>query len=128
MSHPVTSPPTPQGDEAEKYVSIAFLCRRYPSVVAVPMTQGDIEQASKRIRSDEDTLLDMMLNWPSGSIKTWCESLDWVTETGNPHKSKASRALAKLQRDKLVKKERDKWVLTKTDRKEAQDVIGKGSV
>ncbi len=29
MSHPVTSPPTPQGDEAEKYVSIAFLCRRY---------------------------------------------------------------------------------------------------
>jgi len=100
----------------------------YPSVIAVPMTQGDIEQASKRIRSDEDALLDMMLNWPTGSIRTWCESLDWVTETGKPHKSKASRALAKLQRDHLVKKERDRWVLTKTGRKEAQDVIGKGSI
>ena len=47
----------------------------YPSVVAVPMTQGDIEQASKRVRSDENALLDMMLNWPNGSIRTWCESL-----------------------------------------------------
>ena len=64
----------------------------------------------------------------SGFIRTWCESLEWITETGNPHKSKASRALGKLQRDKLVKKERDRWVLTKTGRKEAQDVIGKGSI
>ena len=60
----------------------------YPSVVAVPMTQGDIEQASKRIRSDEDALLDMMLNWPNGSIRTWCESLGWITETGSPRTSK----------------------------------------
>ncbi len=50
----------------------------YPSVVAVPMTQSDIEQASKRIRSDEGALLDMMLNWPNGSIRTWCEFLDWI--------------------------------------------------
>ncbi len=99
----------------------------YPSVVAVPMTQSDIEQAAKGVRSNEDALLDMMLNWPTGSIRTWCESLEWITETGNPHKSKASRALAKLERDKLVKKERDRWVLTKSGRKEAQDVVRKGS-
>ncbi len=99
----------------------------YPSVVAVPMIQGDIEQASKRIRSDEDALLDMMLNWPNGSIRTWCESLRWITETGSPRTSKASRALAKLQRDKLIEKKRDRWKLTKAGLKEAQDVIGKGA-
>ncbi len=32
-----------------------------------------------------------------------------------------------MQRDNPVKKERDRWVLTKTGRKEAQDVIEKGS-
>ena len=92
------------------------------------MTQGDIELAAKGVRSNEDALLDMMLNWPNGSIRTWCESLDWMTEAGNPRKSKASRALAKLERDKLVKKDRDRWVLTKTGRKEAQEIIVRGSV
>jgi hypothetical protein len=70
----------------------------------------------------------MMLNWPNGSIRTWCESLGWITETGSPRTSKASRALAKLQRDKLIEKKRDRWKLTKAGLKEAQNVIGKGAV
>ncbi len=32
-----------------------------------------------------------------------------------------------MQHDKLIEKKRDRWKLTKAGRKEAQDVIGKGS-
>lgn len=29
MSHPVTNPPTPQGDDGEQFLSNADLCRRF---------------------------------------------------------------------------------------------------
>ncbi len=120
--------------EPESYQMQPYTCAAlsndkgsYPSVVAVPMTQGDIEQAAKRVRSNEDAVLDTMLSRPNGSIRSWCENLGWITEAGKPLTSKASRALAKLQRDKLVEKKRDRWKLTKAGRKEAQDMIEKGS-
>ncbi len=87
------------------------------------MTQDDIEQVAKQVLSNEDALLDMMFNQPSGSIRTWCESLGWIGKTGNPLVSKATRALDKLKHEGFVVKNRDKLKLTKTGRKEAQDVI-----
>ena len=59
------------------------------------MTQDDIEQSAKQVRSNEDALLETMLSWPNGSIRTWCESLGWMGGTGKPLVSKASRALGK---------------------------------
>jgi len=95
----------------------------YHSVVAVPMTQDDIERSAKQVRSNEDALLDMMISKPSGSIRTWCESLGWIGRTGKPLVSKVTRALDKLRQEGFVIKKRDKWKLTKTGHKEAQDVI-----
>ena len=99
----------------------------YPTVVAVPMTQDDIEQVAKQVLSNEDALLDMMFNWPNGSIRTWCESLGWIGRTGNPLVSKAQRALEKLKQEGFVVKKRSKWKLTNTGHKEAQDVIERGA-
>lgn len=102
--------------------------REMPSVVARCVTDSEAARDDSDARSDENALLDMMLGFASGSYSTWCQSLGWVTAKGAPNKSRISRAMSRLERDKLVKKVRgEKWALTPAGRKEAEDVVLRGS-
>lgn len=98
--------------------------RSIPSVVAVPV--GEAEQAllSKSARSDEDAVLDVMLNYPNGSMASWCQNLGWIGSTDEPQKSKIARIVKRLQEDGLATMKRKKWVLTKTGKQEAERVLG----
>ena len=97
--------------------------RLIPSVVALPITEEKANEMSKDARSDEDALLDMMLNWPKGSYAQWCEQLDWMSEKGTPRKSKINRIMESLKSDKLVHRYRGRYKLTEAGRKEAEKAL-----
>ena len=98
--------------------------RLIPSVVALPVGEDEQASLSKAARSDEDGALDVLLNYPSGSISSWCEQLEWMTENGEPQKSKMHRIIIRLHEDGLVTMKRKKWVLTKPGKQEAERVCG----
>ncbi len=97
--------------------------RLIPSVVAVAMDEAAIKDAHKSARSDEDAVLDMLLNFPSASFADWCAKLGWLTGEGVANKSRVSRAIDRLHEDKFVVKERGRWKLTKKGRAEAERVV-----
>jgi hypothetical protein len=99
--------------------------RLIPSVVAVPVGDDEQEQLSKSARSDEDAVLETMLNYQNnGSIASWCQHLGWVSESGEPQKSKMHRIIKRLSEDKLTKQTRRKWSLTRLGREEAGRACG----
>jgi RecA-family ATPase len=49
------------------------------------------------------------------------ETLDWTYSNGQPNKSRVDRIVHKLQRQKLVKQDRDGWQLTKEGAKAAEE-------
>lgn len=97
--------------------------RLIPSVVAVPMGEDELKDVAKETRSNEDALLDQMLQLPNGSIADWATNLAWLTPANTPQKSKVSRALDRLSADKLASKYRGRWVLTERGRKEAEKLL-----
>lgn len=97
--------------------------RIIPSVVAQPISEEKAIELGKEAHSDENTILEMMLNWPNGSYAIWCEKLGWMTKDGKPNKSRINRVMGRLSADKLVKKYRNKYQLTPTGKKEAQSIL-----
>ena len=94
--------------------------RLIPSVVAMPISEDKAMEMSREARSDEDAILDMLLNWPNGSYAFWCDKLGWLSkEKRTPQKSRVNRAMDSLKSDKLVKMYRKKCKLTDAGRKEA---------
>jgi hypothetical protein len=97
--------------------------RLIPSVAAHPISEEKAKELTKAARSDEDGLLDMMLNWPNGSYADWAGNLGWVTENDAPNKSRVFRTMERLKDDALVKKTRKGWTLTKDGKKEAENAL-----
>lgn len=98
--------------------------RLIPNVVAVPMTEADMSAVVAKVRSDEDALLEDLLQHPNASFAQRCERLGWMTEdSGQPRKSRVSRLLERLADDKLVTQRRGIWTLTTSGKIEAQKVL-----
>ena len=97
--------------------------RLIPSVAAHPITEEKAKELTKAARSDEDGLLDMMVNWPNGSYADWAGKLDWVTAGDSPNKSRIFRTMDRLKADGLVKKYRSKYKLTSQGKTEAENVL-----
>jgi hypothetical protein len=87
--------------------------------VAVPLSESEAWDANKRQNEDENRLLDAMLRFPAHSIAAWAMDCGWISETGNPSKSKVHRILKALDKDKLTKLFRGHWKLTEAGKKEA---------
>lgn len=94
--------------------------RLMPTVMARALTDQEAERLRSTLRVDEDGVLDAMNEFPAGSLTDWCRFLGWVRPvTGEPQKSKIIRRLETLERDKLVRKVRDRWILTGLGENEA---------
>jgi hypothetical protein len=92
------------------------------SVWAYATTSQRAEQAAARNKGDEDALLHIMSYAPNASFAGWAKSLGWFLASGEPAKQRVQRAIARLQKDALVQKKRDRWILTKAGREEAKRV------
>jgi hypothetical protein len=56
------------------------------------------------------------------SLNEMATSLSWFYSNGDPDKSQVNRIVRKLEKQKVVKKVRDRWELTKAGTQEAQAV------
>lgn len=118
----------PMSFRMERRTSEAVKDRRgrlIPSVVAVAMNDEEIETAQKVQLSDQDHLLETMLNHPKASFADWCDKLGWLTPNRDPLKSKLHRRMEELVADKLARQVRGgRYVLTKLGTSEAKKIMG----
>ena len=84
------------------------------------LAEDELKAAAQVTRSNEDAMLEMLLQFPRSTFAEWAERLGWLSATGEPKKSKITRTLDRLKEDKLVNKFRGRWVLTKQGRNEAE--------
>lgn len=76
------------------------------SIIAAPLSDAQAEAQADAERRIEDRLMDHMRAEPKGSEKAWADALG-VT------KSRVHRMLEALASEKLVRRERGRWALTR---------------
>jgi hypothetical protein len=95
--------------------------RLIPTVRAVPISEEDERAEADTARSDEDALLIARLHGPADmSMADLAKALNWVSASGQLLKAKVQRVLNRLAKEKLVKLERKRWVLTDKGQKAAK--------
>jgi hypothetical protein len=87
------------------------------TVTARPISDEEQTNREGQARFYEDQVLVLMLKQPGLSLAEIATNLNWTYSNGKPHKSRVDRTLHKLQRQKLVKLDRDGWQLTKEGEK-----------
>ena len=90
-------------------------------MTARPISIDEQTNQEQRVRTDEDQLLWLMKQQPELSTANMAETLGWFYSNGEPNKSKVERVMKRLAKDKLTKKVRDEWQLTKEGEKMAQE-------
>jgi hypothetical protein len=86
--------------------------RIIPTVIAEPMGEDARENMAAAARSQEDALLLELAKTPEASLASLATALGWLLRDGTPYKSMVVRAVAKLEKAKLIAKERDGYILT----------------
>jgi hypothetical protein len=86
--------------------------RLIPTVVARPIGEIAQEEMAAAARSQEDELLKVVVQMPGASWSQLATALGWKLADGKPNKTRVSRGLAKLEKAKLIAKERDGYSLT----------------
>ena len=90
--------------------------------VASPMTDVQAAIAHKATVEADNRLLFALLHHPKESLAEWARLCGWLTAANLPEKYKVSRALVRLQTDKLVSKSRHGWYLTSAGKSEAEQI------
>ena len=72
---------------------------------------------TKASRCDEDLALQALARNPRASFAELAASLGWYGKGEKPNRTKAQRTLARLQRDKLIKKDRGRYEITEKGQK-----------
>jgi hypothetical protein len=96
--------------------------RQMPTIVARPLSDTEQKARTDAADIDRQRLLIAMLANPRASIAALAEEARWMIAGGKPHKSKVSRLLVDLKREKLVAKELNAWLLTPAGEKAANRV------
>jgi AAA domain len=91
------------------------------TVTARPISADEQNSREQQTRIFEDQLLLLMKERPGLSLAEMATALNWTYSNGDPNKSRVDRALHKLQRQKLVKLNRNGWQLTKEGEKAAAE-------
>jgi hypothetical protein len=86
--------------------------RLIPTIVAEYLSDTAQEEITKASRCDEDLALQALAGNPGASLAELAATLGWYAKSGKPNRSKAQRTLARLQRDKLIKKDRGRHEIT----------------
>jgi hypothetical protein len=96
--------------------------RLLPTVRAVLISESEEEKQAQHLRSDEDALLAALLKESDRSVANLARACNWISQTGEPYKSKVHRTLERLSRakPKLVAKIRDRWALTENGKSAAR--------
>lgn len=89
-----------------------------PSVVAVPISDQEMEAGERTQEADEDVMLLTLDRFKNVSVARLARECRWMSETGEPQKSKAFRVLRRLVDDKLAEIVRGKYRLTAKGKKE----------
>jgi hypothetical protein len=92
--------------------------RTIPTVIALPLSETEQQQAEAGSRNDEDQLLGAMADGFRRSMSDLAKDMHWRTKDGKPYKARVQRASDRLKKSKLVASERGTLVLTKTGQKE----------
>lgn len=96
--------------------------REVPTVMATPVTDGEIREMKAGARRDEDEAL-MLIQNGSKSYAAIAEAAGWLDKDGNAHRRRAQSACEKLKKEKLADyKARVGWKLTKDGEEAATHV------
>jgi AAA domain len=88
------------------------LGRLIPTVIAYARGENAREEMAVTTRSQEDQLLINLAEMPQASRANLATALGWFMSDGKSYKQMATRTLKSLEKAKLVKEERDVYVLT----------------
>jgi AAA domain/Bifunctional DNA primase/polymerase, N-terminal len=91
--------------------------RLIPTVIAEHLSDTGQEEMTKASRGDEDLALHALSNTPRASFAELADTLGWYAKSGKPNRTKAQRTLGRLQRDKLIKKDRGRYEITEKGQK-----------
>jgi hypothetical protein len=86
------------------------------------MSETDQAAAERGTKTTEDALLLAMLETRDASLADLAKAAGITLRNGLPDKKKVSRLLLKLRADKITRKVRDTWRLTKEGKSEAERV------
>ncbi len=93
--------------------------RDIPTVVALPVSDGEKQQMAAVARRQEDLVLKTVETRPQASLRERAEHLCWrYAKSGKPDSAKVDRALKVLEKEKFIRKQRDGWELTTAGEKE----------
>ena len=88
-----------------------------PTVVASLLSDTAKEEMTKAARGDEDQVLEVLNGDPRASITDVAKALNWLTPKSEPYKSKVHYIIKRLQHDKLLAKDRGRYVVTDKGKK-----------
>jgi hypothetical protein len=91
--------------------------RLIPTIVAEYVSDTAQEEMTKASRCDEDLALQALAGNPRASFAELATSLGWYANSGKPNRTKVQRTLGRLQRDKLIKKDRGRYEITEKGQK-----------
>jgi hypothetical protein len=86
--------------------------RLISTVIAEHLSDTAQEEMAKASRWDEDQVLQLIRRNQRASFADVASELRWLGKDGKPNRSKAQRTLGRLQRDKLIKKDRGRYEIT----------------
>lgn len=89
------------------------------SVVASRVTEQQQEAAAGKRREDENRLLYALLHHPSESYSGLASACGWTDGKGGGQRWRVQRVAERLAEHKLVRRYRERWVLTTAGRDEA---------
>jgi len=87
------------------------------SIVANAVDAKTTEALQAQVSGEEDALLVAMHKEPKLSLREYALRLGWMTKAGAPYLSKVVRLAHNLEKEKLIRKSRRKYVLTAAGRK-----------
>lgn len=92
----------------------------FKTIVAKHISDAAREGIDKVVKGDADLVLAEIQAHPTGSRREYASRLGWLLAGGQPHYSKASRAINKLLAAKLVAKDLDGFAVTDKGAKRLQ--------
>lgn len=96
--------------------------RLIPTVVAMPISEAEQQQAAASSRNDEDEVLTLMADGNTRSLSGIAAALHWQTKAGKPNKVKVQRAGDRLKASKLADISKRGLALTAKGKKEADKI------
>jgi hypothetical protein len=87
------------------------------SIVATAVDARTTDQLQRQLEADENMLLRVMFDEPKLSLRDYAERLGWHTKTGQPYVGKVQRLFKDLEKEKLVRRYRKRFVLTAAGKK-----------